>query len=179
MSYKIHIFGASGSGTTSLGIEISRTLGIQHLDADSYYWKSTEPPFSVKNTPEDRIIMIREAIKESSGWVLSGSICSWGDQLVPEFTLAVFLALDPNVRIKRLRQRELHRYGSRIESNGDLHERYLQFMDWASSYDSGGINIRSKVLHQKWMKKLECPVIELNSERPIKDLASEVVRAAA
>lgn len=33
----IHIFGASGSGTTTLGDAIDETLGYKHLDVDDYF----------------------------------------------------------------------------------------------------------------------------------------------
>ncbi|BDD11489.1 hypothetical protein FUAX_39210 (plasmid) [Fulvitalea axinellae] len=41
---KILIFGASGSGTTTLGKEIAKRAKFTHLDADDYYWKPTNPP---------------------------------------------------------------------------------------------------------------------------------------
>ena len=39
---KILIFGASGSGTTTLGKEIEKITDFTHLDVDDYYWKKTE-----------------------------------------------------------------------------------------------------------------------------------------
>ena len=39
----IHIFGASGSGTTTLAEKISRELGYFHLDTDDYFWLPTDP----------------------------------------------------------------------------------------------------------------------------------------
>ena len=38
---KILIFGASGSGTTTLGKEIEKRTDFTHLDIDDYYWKKT------------------------------------------------------------------------------------------------------------------------------------------
>ena len=39
----IHIFGASGSGTTTLAEKTSRELGYFHLDTDDYFWLPTDP----------------------------------------------------------------------------------------------------------------------------------------
>ncbi len=36
---KIHIFGASGSGTSTLGAALSNELSYTHLDTDDYFWK--------------------------------------------------------------------------------------------------------------------------------------------
>lgn len=51
----IHIFGASGSGTTTLGRELSRLLGFRLLDTDDFYWMPTDPKFTVKRPPEQRV----------------------------------------------------------------------------------------------------------------------------
>ena len=45
---KILIFGASGSGTTTLASEIETKTGFKHLDVDDYYWKKTNPPYQEK-----------------------------------------------------------------------------------------------------------------------------------
>jgi len=38
MKSVIHIFGASGSGTTTLAKKISEELGHRMMDTDDYYW---------------------------------------------------------------------------------------------------------------------------------------------
>ena len=42
MKNVIHIFGASGSGTTTLGKKICSELGYTLMDTDAYYWIPTE-----------------------------------------------------------------------------------------------------------------------------------------
>src|SRR5262245_57496238 len=163
MPHRIHIFGASGSGTTTLGEVLSERLDVPFLDADSYYWKRTDPPFREKHRPADRIDMIEREIAGYDSWVLSGSICSWGDPLLDQFTLAVFLYLDPSVRMERILSRERMRYGARIEPSGPMYDAHCAFMAWAASYDSAVAPIRSLSLHESWMSQLRCPVLKLNS----------------
>ena len=50
----IHIFGASGSGTTTLGAKICDELGYKLLDVDDYFWLPTNPPFTQKRATEER-----------------------------------------------------------------------------------------------------------------------------
>ena len=45
---KILIFGASGSGTTTLANEIETRTDFKHLDVDEYYWEKTNPPYQIK-----------------------------------------------------------------------------------------------------------------------------------
>lgn len=177
MVNRIHIFGASGSGTTTLGKAVAESLQIPFLDTDTYYWKDTDPPFTEKNQPAQRIRLIREAIRGQDSWILSGSICSWGDPLLESFTLAVFLHLDPDIRMRRLAQRELHRYGGRIEPGGDMQQIHEAFMSWAQSYDSARAPTRSLHLHQLWRTQLTCPVLDLDSSVPVPDLVRCVLVA--
>ena len=39
----IHIFGPSGSGTTSLGRQMALNWGFRQLDSDDFYWPQTLP----------------------------------------------------------------------------------------------------------------------------------------
>lgn len=42
MKNVIHIFGAAGSGTTTLGMKICQELGYKLMDTDDYFWLPTE-----------------------------------------------------------------------------------------------------------------------------------------
>ncbi|MGE0626161.1 MAG: AAA family ATPase [Pseudomonadales bacterium] len=178
MDHRIHIFGASGSGTTTLGRELANRIGGMHLDTDSYYWMETDPSFTEKRAPLERVKMIEKDIEGVERWVLSGSLCSWGDPLLGRFTLAIFLFVDPTTRMERLRRREIDRYGARIEPGGDMYTQHLEFMEWARSYDSARAPLRSLHLHTEWMRRLECPVVQLNSADQLEDLCVEILRQA-
>jgi adenylate kinase family enzyme len=175
---RIHVFGASGSGTTTLGRALSAALEVPFLDSDDYYWLPTEPPFMTKREPADRVALIEGDITGQQNWVLSGSLCSWGEPLLHHFTLAVFLTLAPTLRMQRLAAREALRYGARIAAGGDLRARHLEFMEWAASYDSARAPTRSLDLHESWWPRLACPVLRLDSALPVTDLLG-AVRAAA
>src|SRR3977135_1816568 len=108
---RIHIFGASGSGTTALASALASKHGHRHLDTDDFFWLPTDPPYRERRPRELRFELLRRALAESSSWVLSGSLCGWGDPLMAEFELVVFLVVPTPVRLARLRARELRRYG--------------------------------------------------------------------
>jgi len=145
------------------------------LDTDSYYWEDTDPPFRIQKNPKDRVEMINRDTHGVDNWVLSGSICSWGDQLLHRFTLAVFLHLSPDLRMERIFCRERKRFGSRIEPGGDMHDTHVKFMDWAISYDHAKAPIRSLDLHKTWMTQLSCPVVCLDSAAPVNELCNRIL----
>ena len=98
MKQVIHIYGASGSGTSSLGKKVSEVLGYHFLDTDEFFWKRTNPMYSERREPEEALSMILHKIRESQKTVLSGSLVDWGDELIKEFTLAVRLDTETKVR---------------------------------------------------------------------------------
>ena len=175
MNQRIHLLGASGSGTTTLGKALSSELAIPHFDTDDYYWKSTDPPFLEKREISDRICAIERDIAGLNTWILSGSLCSWGNPLLGYFTLALFLHASPLVRLNRLKDRERKRHGGRIEPGGDMHAQHTKFMTWAESYDTASAPTRSLDLHEKWMKRLACPVVRLDADRGVDALAGDVL----
>lgn len=155
---------------------LAERLRGKFLDTDAYYWLPTDPPFTEKRDPADRIAMIERDVREADNWVLSGSLCGWGDPLVRRFTLAVFLYLPPRLRMERLARREQDRYGGRIAPDGDRHAAHVAFMDWARSYDSAVAPVRSLDLHETWMQALPCPVMRLDSSQPTAALCDEILQ---
>jgi hypothetical protein len=75
----------------------------------------------------------------------------------------------------RLRERELARYGVRIQPGGDMYEQHQAFMEWAAGYDTARAPIRSLELHEHWMTTLPCPVIRLDAAVPTKELTGTVL----
>ncbi len=173
----VHIFGASGSGTSTLGAAVASAIDGVHLDTDAYYWQPTDPPFVRAHPPLKRLQAIARDTAAQPRWVLSGSLCGWGDRLIQNFTLAVFVTLDRDIRMARLKARESQRYGARIEPGGDMHATHLAFMRWAASYDTASAPTRSLALHRAWLAQLTCPVLHLDAAQPVERLTAAVVEA--
>ncbi len=164
MIRRIHILGASGSGTTTLGRALAERLDCPHFDTDGYFWLPTDPPFTAKRDIALRQKLLMDDITSHDTWVLSGSLCGWGDVAIPRFELAVFLWLPLDPRLERLRLREYERYGERIMPGGDMYEQSQAFLAWAASYDDGGLDTRSRRLHEQWLGTLPCPVLCIEGE---------------
>jgi adenylate kinase family enzyme len=168
MMQKIHIFGASGSGTTSLAKAVAEASGCQHYDTDNYFWIPTIPPFqSIRERPE-RQELLRQDLQRNESWVISGSLCGWGDFAIPMFDLVVFLWLPTDLRMQRLKRRETERFGSEIENPNDpRYQGHMAFLEWAAAYDTGGLDMRSKSNHEEWISALPCQVIRIEHDRTI------------
>ncbi len=171
----IHIFGASGSGTSTLGRAIAEKAGFRFLDTDDYYWLPAEPMYTLKRPIPERLALMERDLDLAADAVLSGSLVGWGDPLIPRFTLAVRLITPTNIRMDRLRRREHARFGDRILPGGDMYEQHEAFLAWAARYDDGVPPLRSRAEHDLWQQKLPCPVLTLDGTLPLDELAAAVI----
>ena len=163
----IHLYGASGSGTSTIGRFISDKAGYYFMDTDNYFWEPTNPPYTTKRNVSDRVALMKSDIEKYGKVVISGSLVGWGDELIPLFTLAIRVVTDTAIRIDRLKKRERDHFGSRIDEGGDMYEIHRKFIGWAASYDNGGIDMRSKAEHDEWQKLLQCRQILLDGSLPV------------
>lgn len=173
---KIHIFGASGSGTTTLGQALSKELHLPHLDTDQFYWQKTEPPFQAPVPLNQRQTTLKIAL-QSSDWVLTGSLCGWGDFSKKYYDLAVFLWVPPKERVQRLIAREKSRYGHDIDQETHPQfQTFTAFMAWARAYDTAGIEQRSLKTHEEWILTLNCPVLRLEGNHSVDERCARVLK---
>ena len=86
---------------------------------------------------------------------------------IPLFDLVIFLSVPTELRLERLRRREIARYGDRIMPGGDMCEQSQAFLEWAAAYDEGGLEMRSRRLHEQWLGALLCPIVCIEGEYTI------------
>ena len=177
MRRRIHITGASGSGTTTLGAALAERLSVPHFDTDEFYWYPSHPEFERKRPVEERIRLLRAAMFGVPGWVLSGSLNPWGDQLASEFDLVVFLYVPPEERLTRTLERERMRYGSTIDPGGSNHSKHIAFMNWTERYDVVNTDGRSLAGHRAWLATLSSQVVELYGTPTLEQSVEAVLSA--
>lgn len=165
----IHILGASGSGTTTLGKAISNKFHFQHFDTDDYFWLPTDPPYQKKRPKEKRQELLYKDLKKAPDWILSGSLIGWGDIFIPHFDLVIYLWVPGEIRIKRLDRRQQDQFGEQVLPGGKMYKTHIEFLEWASKYDTGGPDMRSKKSHQLWLSKLTCPVLRIEGNYKVED----------
>jgi len=170
---KIHIMGASCSGVTSLGLYLSSTLNIPYFDTDEFFWEKSDPPFTIRRDPQQRNEMLCETLQQHDSWFLGGSVINW--QLNIAFDLVVFLWLPNNIRIQRLKDRELERYGDVIYNDPARNKQFTEFINWASGYDDKPARGRTLAAHEAWMYNAGYPILELRGDLSIPERAAMVL----
>ncbi|KYH45586.1 hypothetical protein AZH51_17855 [Branchiibius sp. NY16-3462-2] len=169
---RVHVMGASGSGTTTLARALANYWSVPHADADDYFWLPSDPPYITKRPEADRCTLMRQMFVPREAWVLSGSMMGWGEEIVDECDAIVFLTLDPSARLRRLEAREVHRRAGR-PFDADA---WAEFLDWAKGYDDPAFEGRSLVGHGKWLAERRQPVLRLDSAADQQALVDQVLQ---
>ncbi|GJM24197.1 MAG: hypothetical protein DHS20C16_06120 [Phycisphaerae bacterium] len=169
MTHRVNILGASGCGASTIGRTLAVELSIPHFDCDDYYHSPTDPPFQIQCTPRQRFDAITADLSPSGSWVLSGGVAGWNPYPQLEFTMIVFVTLPTPIRVERLRAREYVRFGDRIRNGGDMHEAHEEFIEWASRYDVGDVEGKTRERHEAYLAEQTCPVIRIDGAKPIEE----------
>ncbi|GGD77932.1 AAA family ATPase [Paenibacillus nasutitermitis] len=176
MINRIHIFGASGSGATTLGKELAGHLPHVNVDGDDYFWIEK---FNQMRQPQERVKLLQADLAPYKQWILSGAVCGWGDELKPLFDFVIFLYVPQDIRLQRLREREYARYGEEIMPGGQKYEQSKAFLEWAALYDKAGLEVRSRTLHEQWIAGLACPVLRIEGDQTVNERVQMILLALA
>ncbi len=145
--------GASGSGQTTLGKALASKLAFTFLDADDFYWLPTTPAYQEKRDMDSKLSLILSAM-ESKSVVVAGSIIGWGSALENSFDLVVFLSLDTDIRISRLKVREQQELGFVDD----------EFITWATEYENPNFYSRNRVKHLNWLASQQAKVVSIDGD---------------
>lgn len=170
----IHIFGASGSGTTTLAKAIAKKFGYHFIDTDEAIWENTEPPFSKTRPYPNRKKIVAEQLTTSEYNVISGAFVGWGDEFKEIVDLFIFMHLPVETRLKRIQTREENRFKERVLPGGDLYLQHLDFLDWVSQYEFLDESVRSLKQHLAWLKDVKKPLLIFEEILTIDSLLEKV-----
>lgn len=170
----IHIFGASGSGTTTLAKAIASRFGYHFIDTDEAIWENTDPPFAKRKPHEESRDYVEKKLNEFEYNVISGAFVGWGDVFKSNVDLFIYMHLPLDVRLERIQKREENRFKERILPGGDLYLQHLDFLDWVSQYEELDESTRSQKQHQKWLQDVNKPILMITEVLSIEALIERV-----
>ena len=151
---RIHITGAAGSGTSTLGKALAAQLGARFQEGDDLFWLPSDPPYQTTRPVEERRALLLAQLQRSPQLVVSGSVNAWGAEVEDGFDGIIFLYVDTALRLARLRERELRHYGKADPA----------FLEWAAQYDAGPPEGRSLARQRAWLAARQCPVLCLEGD---------------
>ena len=172
MSKGIIIFGAMGTGKTTIGKALAQLLNFHHFDLDDYlFCRDTDIPMSVIDSKENRTKRLLSDIAKSPHFVMSGQMWSIRKTFEPLFDLGVFITAPTEVRVERVHSREMSRRGNRINSGGDMHKIHQESLFLTEQYDAGEPPAVCLKRDEQWETELLCPVLRVDGTKAIAENA--------
>ena len=154
MSIGIIVFGANGSGKTTIGRELARILNFKHMDHEDYCFKESKIPYADAYSREECVNFMMADIEKHGAFVLSACIGDFGGEISQFYKLAAYISAPLELRMERIKQREYDRFGDRVRKGGDMYEQTLKFHHFVASRPLSNMD--------QWAKTLACPVINVD-----------------
>lgn len=135
MGTGIIVCGLNGSGKSTLGKALAERLGFCFLDIEDFYFPKTDSDYlyaSPRTRKEVEMLLLRE-LKTQEDFVLSSVKGGYGEAVDSFFRNAVLLDVPKEMRLQRVRNRSLEKFGSRMLPGGDLYEQEERFFDFVES----------------------------------------------
>ncbi|MCL1952955.1 MAG: AAA family ATPase [Oscillospiraceae bacterium] len=172
MSKGILIFGCAGAGKTTLGRELARQLQFHPIDLDEIYWRwDTKIPYTIFRSDEEIVHDLTSEIARHPNFVMSGMMGSFRGPFLPLFDLAVLLTVPYEIRMERLRAREVARFGDRVLAGGDMYESSKQFLALVRGDTDNPPGDSVKRAEQR-AAELACPVLRVDGTKDIAENAA-------
>jgi adenylate kinase family enzyme len=161
MKCRICVCGLNGGGKTTLAAALAKELNFRHMDIEQYYFTSTDNPYSSSRTREEVEQLLLEDIKKNNCFVFSAVNGDMTPEINDNYDLVVYLDVPLDIRMKRIRQRAIDKFGDRVLSGGDMYEQEEKFFAFVEK--------RTPEKIENWLKTLACKVIRLDGTKPIQE----------
>lgn len=161
MGTGIVVCGLNGAGKTTLGKALAEKLDFYFIDVEELYFPKSDPdnPYVSSRTREEAAAILLREIKAHENFVFSAVKGDYGKEIESFFRYAVQIDVPKEIRVRRVIDRSLKQFGSRILPGGDLHKWEEQFLNLVSS--------RTEDAVQNWIKNLNCPVLRVDGTKTI------------
>ena len=174
MKSGILICGFNGSGKSTVGKELAKTLNYKFMDIEDYYHPKTDSEtdsgykYDYFLSKKEVIELLCKDMKENKEFVMVSVKGDYGGEVVSHFDFVVIIDVPKEIRLERIKDRTLEKYGDRILQGGDLHKKNTQFFDMITS--------RSDELAEAWVNTINCSVMRIDGTKSISDNAELIIK---
>ena len=165
-THGIAIVGLNGSGKTTLGRALAEALGYFRIDVEDYYFPAEGAFDAPRDRDEVERLMLAD-IEKHGNFVLS-AVCADFESIEKYYDLVVYLEAPKDIRMERIRQRSVDRFGERVLPGGDLYESEETFFAFAAK--------RTPKKVEKWLKDVKCRILKTYSTESTSGLVTEIMR---
>lgn len=183
----IAIMGLNGCGKSTLAHAIGKKLSYYEIDVEDYYFPEQkhsrqaildqqldikyeyigELPYSVPRSKTEVQEMLRDEIKNHPQFVISGVTMNWASDIISKINIVFILKVPTKERVKRVKQREEIRFGSRVMPGGDMYEQQKRFRGIIAEKDGR--------LVEESANRISCKKVYLDGTKSIDENVSIVL----
>ncbi len=159
----IIICGLNGSGKSTLGRALAESMGWRFIDNENLYFPKNDPHYLYANprTQEEVEALLLQAVREDERFVFAAVKGNYGDGVLPYYDGAVLVETPREIRLARVQQRGLDKFGDRARPGGDLYEREKRFYDHIAA--------RPEDYASRWLETLDIPVLRVDGTLPLQE----------
>lgn len=155
------ICGLNGSGKSTLSRALAEHLGWRFIDNEDLYFPKDDPDylFAHQRTQEEVERLLLEEVQRDERFVFAAVKGNYGDAVLPYYKAAVLVEVPREIRLQRVQQRSLDKFGDRAKPGGDLYEREKWFFDHISA--------RPENYASRWLDTMNIPILQVDGTRPV------------
>ena len=157
----ICVCGLNGSGKTTFAEALAKELNVKHMDIEQYYFTSADSPYASSRTREEVERLLLEDMNQNPDFVFSAVNGNMNSEINEKYSLVVYLDAPLDIRMKRIRQRAVEKFGDRVLFGGDMYEQEEKFFAFAQKRTPDKI--------EDWLNTVSCKVIRLDGTKSIQE----------
>ena len=159
----ILICGLNGVGKSNLGKQLAERLGWQFIDNEDLYFPKTDTEYAYSDPrgKEEVVRLLEEKIEKDRRFIFAAVKGDYGEKLLSLLDCIIVVSVPREIRLARVRERALQKFGDRILAGGDLAQRESA---WFVQVES-----RPEDYVEKWLETVDCPIILVDGTRPIEE----------
>ncbi len=171
MATGVAIVGLNGSGKSTLAHAFAGSAGYFEMDVEDYYFPTQREdrrraleglasaamestPFADAQSHDQVEAALLADIREHPRFVLSGVHLDWSEEILSRIGLVFWIRTPTEIRLARIRDREVRRFGSRVLPGGDMFAEQERFHGMAAA--------RTEALVEACLRGIRCPVVMLD-----------------
>lgn len=179
MIHGIAIMGLNGGGKSTLSHMLTEEIDYFEMDVEDYFFpeqKSSrklsfenndtiysehlgELPFSNPRLKSEVQSEILADIEAHPKFILTGVTMNWNHAILSHINIAFLIQTPLEERLKRIKEREERRFGSRVLSGGDMYQQHMEFQNVVANRDSKSV--------MESAMKLRCSIIKVDGTLPV------------
>ncbi len=169
MGTGIIVCGLNGAGKSTLGKALAEKLHFYFIDAEDLYFPKTNPKYiyDAPRTRDEVEKLLFNEIQAHENFVFSSVKGDYGETIIPFFQYAVQIDVPKDLRIQRVKNRSLQKFGNRMFIGGDCYEQEERFFQL--------VNAKPENLVEEWVRSLNCPVIRIDGTKAIEENINRII----